>query len=58
VEVSDIDLTLLGHGYFAEASAVLYDMFDLLKSNRGPAQRVRLTPKRTTDNQAYWVIRP
>jgi esterase/lipase superfamily enzyme len=58
VEVSDIDLTVLGHGYFAEASAVLYDMFDLLKSNRGPEQRVRLAPKRTTDNREYWAIRP
>ena len=58
VEVSDIDLTVLGHGYFAEAGAVLYDMFDLLKSNRGPEQRVRLAPKRTPDNREYWAIRP
>lgn len=58
IEVSGIDLTILGHGYFAEAKAVLYDMFDLLKSNRPPPQRVRLIPRHTDDDREYWAIRP
>lgn len=44
VEVTDIDLTLLGHTYYAEAEAVLYDIADLLRSGQGPAQRVRVRP--------------
>lgn len=57
VEVTSIDLTMLGHGYFADAEAVLYDIGELLKHNTAPAHRTRLSPGPSTNPQApYWVI--
>jgi esterase/lipase superfamily enzyme len=59
IEVSGVDLTVLGHSYFAEAAPVLYDMKVLLKSNQGPEQRIRLIKKtENARNQVYWAIRP
>jgi esterase/lipase superfamily enzyme len=40
IEVTNIDLTILGHGYYAEAGPVLYDMADLLKHGDPPERRV------------------
>nr|MBA3924123.1 alpha/beta hydrolase [Nostocaceae cyanobacterium] len=45
VEVSDIDLTLLGHGYFADARDLLQDMHRLLMHNASPEQRFGLRNK-------------
>lgn len=45
VEVTNIDLTLLGHGYFATAEAVLYDIWDLITKNIPPQHRVRIKSK-------------
>lgn len=44
IEVSDIDLTLLGHDYFAEADAVLNDIGSLLRTDLDPSRRSRLLP--------------
>jgi esterase/lipase superfamily enzyme len=43
VEVSNADLTVLGHGYCAEAEAVLYDMRELIVLNVIPERRARLS---------------
>jgi esterase/lipase superfamily enzyme len=56
IEVSDIDLTVLGHRYFAEAAAVLYDMYQLMASNSDPEQRIRLTHARNADGELYYRI--
>jgi len=56
VEVKDIDLTMLGHGYFAEAAAILYDMYTLIRDNVSPQNRARLIHKKTSDNLSYWTI--
>jgi esterase/lipase superfamily enzyme len=56
VEVSNIDLTLLGHGYYAEAHDVLRDMNDLLLHNSPPQRRLRLIEKRDRDGLAFWAI--
>lgn len=42
IEVTDIDITILGHSYFGDAKALLYDIHDLIKSNTNPNQRARL----------------
>jgi esterase/lipase superfamily enzyme len=56
VEVSNIDLTFLGHGYFAEARDLLHDMHALLEYNAAPEKRLGLRPARTDDGEAYWII--
>jgi Uncharacterized protein conserved in bacteria len=56
IEVTDIDLTMLGHGYFAEAEAVLYDINYLLLHNDAPDKRPRLKKETTSDGLSYWVI--
>ena len=55
VEVTDIDVTLLGHGYYGDAEAVLYDMSQLLTGNAEPATRPRLRAVDGTEG-AYWRI--
>ena len=45
-QVSNIDLTLLGHDYYATAEAVIHDIFDLMRSNLPPNRRIRLLPHR------------
>jgi esterase/lipase superfamily enzyme len=56
VEVTNIDLTLLGHSYYAEAEGVLYDMQALLTSNTPPEQRARLESGENAAGGRYWII--
>jgi esterase/lipase superfamily enzyme len=56
VEVTNIDLTLLGHGYFAEAEAVLYDIKELLDASKPPDKRARIESKSELGVK-FWVIR-
>ena len=51
IEVSNIDLTLLGHGYYSGAREVLQDMYTLLRHNDPPSARMGLK-----QNGSYWVI--
>jgi esterase/lipase superfamily enzyme len=55
IEVTNIDLTLLGHGYFAEAAPVLYDIKELMDSNSDPDKRLRTRPMGPQEKR-YWVI--
>ncbi len=55
VEVSNIDLTFLGHGYFADARDLLHDMHQLLIHNTSPEQRFGLR-KKQENGQNYWMI--
>lgn len=52
VYVPDFDLDMLGHGYFAQAEAVLYDMSDLMQGDHSPDKRRRLV-----GHEGYWVMR-
>lgn len=52
VTVPNFDLDLLGHGYFAQAEAVLNDMSDLLRHSTAPQERQRLSR-----SGSYWVMR-
>jgi esterase/lipase superfamily enzyme len=55
IEVTDIDLSLIGHEYFAAAEPVLYDMKAFLDGESDPDRRVRLR-KGTEHPGEYWVI--
>jgi esterase/lipase superfamily enzyme len=56
VEVTDIDLTVLGHGYYSEAEPVLYDMNDVLRHNSPPGSRQRIRRAGGSGQPLYWVI--
>lgn len=53
--VPDFDIDLLGHGYFAQAEALLYDIEKLLSTNASPP-RQRLVPV-TEGGQDFWRIK-
>lgn len=57
VEVTNIDLSVLGHGYVGKAAPVLYDMADLMRNNAPPEERTRLFPEKNFEGLDYWVIR-
>jgi len=57
IDVSDIDMSLLGHGYFERAHAVLNDLHALLASGLEPADRTRLIEQHTEDGRSYWAFR-
>ena len=42
IAVPDFDLDLLGHGYFAQAEALLHDIHDLMLHNTPPQSRQRI----------------
>jgi esterase/lipase superfamily enzyme len=55
INVSNLDLTLLGHGYVAEARELLTDIHALLRDGSPPAQRFGLR-KVTSPAGEYWVV--
>jgi len=56
VAVPDFDIDMLGHGYFAQAAALLHDMFNLMRHNTPPAQRQR-TFSATHAGKQFWKLR-
>jgi esterase/lipase superfamily enzyme len=56
VAVPDFNLDLLGHGYFAQAEALLHDLFDLVRHGHPPERRQRLEPA-FEDGVAFWQLR-
>lgn len=56
INVTNADLTLLGHGYVAAARDVLADMQRLITSNAPPGQRFGLRSAKTEDGERYWLI--
>jgi esterase/lipase superfamily enzyme len=52
IEVSNVDLTLLGHGYYGAAEGVLYDMRELLVHDSPPDVRSRISQA----DGGYWQI--
>jgi hypothetical protein len=57
IEVSNVNLDFLGHGYYAEAAGVLYDMAILLLNNLDPIGRPRIAPMLNQEGAAYWTLR-
>jgi esterase/lipase superfamily enzyme len=56
INVTNADLSLLGHSYVAEARDVLQDMHRLLVSGDSPEQRFGLKEKRTETGERFWLI--
>lgn len=56
VEVSNVDLTFLGHGYYAAARDVLHDMHDLIMHGSPPKSRMGLITAMTPAGECYWQI--
>lgn len=54
VNVTNIDLTLLGHGYVAESRSVLTDMHQLVTTGAAPESRPMLRRINTADREFYW----
>jgi esterase/lipase superfamily enzyme len=57
VEATNVDVNGLGHGYYADAAGVLYDMAILLRSNLSPDQRPGLLCSKTESGHPYWMMR-
>ncbi len=57
VDVSNIDLTFLGHGYVADARPVLADMHNIMASDAAPNRRFGLQREFTDDGEEYWQIK-
>lgn len=56
VSVSNLDLSLLGHGYYAEARDLLQDIHRLINSGAAPQNRFGLQAAVTEDGLPYWII--
>jgi prepilin-type N-terminal cleavage/methylation domain-containing protein len=55
VAVPDFNIDMLGHSYFAQTEALMYDMRDLMLYDHTPANRLRLTA--TTDGDLnFWTL--
>jgi esterase/lipase superfamily enzyme/Tfp pilus assembly protein PilF len=53
VEISDVDVSLMGHGYFAEVRDLLEDIYVLI-SEGTPPPRDGLVPTQAPDGKQYW----
>lgn len=56
VNVTNSDLTFLGHGYVADSRGVLIDMHNLLMRNVSPAERFGLIRQVSGTGRVYWAI--
>ena len=56
IKVSNLDLTLLGHGYVAEARDVLQDMHRVIREDSPPDGRFGLRKGLTPEGETYWVV--
>ena len=56
IAVPDFDLDLLGHSYFAQAEALLHDIFDLMRHNEAPGKRQRIVAA-SHDGAAFWKLK-
>jgi len=54
--VPNFDLDLLGHAYFAEAEALLHDIYDLMRHDEAPAKRQRITPA-VHEGVGFWRLK-
>lgn len=55
IAVPDFDVDALGHGYFAQAEALLHDLYDLMRHDAAPP-RQRMVEV-THDGQSLWRFR-
>jgi esterase/lipase superfamily enzyme len=56
VAVPDFNMDFLGHGYFAQAEALLEDISNLMRFNKPPGQRRRIQ-KAVYEDQTFWSLK-
>jgi esterase/lipase superfamily enzyme len=56
INVTNADLTMLGHGYVAAARDVLTDMHALIRHGHPPEERFGLREMTTETGERYWLI--
>lgn len=56
VEVTNIDVGILGHGYVAEAENVLFDIAMMIRQDTPPERRPRLNSSKTDDGKGFWIL--
>lgn len=56
VNAVNADMTLLGHGYVAEARDVISDIHALIRHGAAPPRRFGLRPATTPAGEPYWLI--
>ncbi len=56
VAVPDFDIDRLGHGYFAQAEALLHDIYDLIRHGQPPAKRQRIVAM-SHEGTSFWKVR-
>jgi esterase/lipase superfamily enzyme len=56
INVTNVDLTMLGHGYVAEARDVLTDMHALITRGAPPNERFGLHEAKNEEGERYWLI--
>jgi esterase/lipase superfamily enzyme len=56
INVTEVDLSVLGHGYVAGARSVLHDMHYLIRNNASPEARFGLRLRLTPTGERYWQI--
>jgi len=57
IDASGLELTFMAHSDFAENRPLLSDLYDLLKADRAPKDRIGLEPAMDADGASYWRIR-
>ncbi len=56
IEVTNIDVGILGHGYVAEAENVLFDMAMMIRQDTAPEKRPRLNASKTEEGKSFWIL--
>jgi esterase/lipase superfamily enzyme len=56
INVENVDMTMLGHGYIAEARDVLQDIHSLFAHNTPPERRFGLREAVNEDGNTYWIV--
>ena len=56
INVANVDMTLLGHGYVGEARDVLQDMYQLITYGSPPEKRFGLREGETDTGERFWII--
>lgn len=55
VAVPNFNIDMLGHGYFAQAEALLYDIYDLMRHGQAPDKRQRISST-ALDGAFIWQL--
>jgi esterase/lipase superfamily enzyme len=58
VQAAGVDLTLLGHGYYAEARPCLADIHTVLTTDTKVGRRFGVREELTEDGRKYWRLAP